>query len=345
MVIESHAHYTNAPSELDAYRGRQITYYNRPQHSGALEIRDEQIHSTIAKHIQHMQDNGVEAALFSPRGSGAGHDFGTEAISTQWIKVNNDLIKRVHRLYPQLVPMAQLPQSPGVRLEASADELRRRVLDEGFVGCIINPDVAGGAQPFTPPLSDSWWNPLWDAMVELDVPGMVHASSTRNPALHLNGSHYVNVDLAVAFDLCYSDLLDRYPTLKLIVPHGGGGLPFYYGRFHALHIAAGLKNFDERVRRVYYDTAVYDRAATEMLISRVGPENVLYASEPFGTAKSINPETGIPFDAVQDYVRSMPGVSDGERELILTGNARRLYNRAFFAQGAAASADATGATS
>ncbi|MFT4030072.1 MAG: amidohydrolase family protein [Protaetiibacter sp.] len=330
MVIESHAHYTNAPAALDAFRGRQITYYNRPETSGSLVIPDDDIRSTIAKHIRHMDDHSVAASLFSPRGSGAGHEFGTAETSRIWIGVNNDLIRRVHELFPRLIPVAQLPQSPGVGLQASAEELRRRVLDEGFVGCIINPDVAGGGQPFTPRLGDPWWNPLWDAMTELDVPGLIHASSTHNPAVHLNGSHYVNVDLAAAFELCYSDLFDRYPTLKLIVPHGGGGLPFYYGRFHALHISAGIDDFERRVRRIFYDTAVYDRAATEMLIDRVGPANVLYASEPFGTAKATDPSTGRPFDDVLDHVTSTPGLSPDEIGMILDGNARKLYVRAAF---------------
>lgn len=329
MVIESHAHYTNAPAELDAFRGRQITYVNRPSR-GKPVISDEQIHQTISKHIMQMDARGISHSLFSPRGSGAGHEFGTPEISAQWIGVNNDLIARVHRLYPRLVPVAQLPQSPGHPLDSSAAELRRRVTEEGFVGCVINPDVAGGGQPFTPPLSDAWWNPLWEAMVDLDVPGLLHASSTHDPALHLNGSHYLRVDIAAAWELCYSDLFDRYPTLKLIVPHGGGGLPFYYGRFKALHVAAGISDFDTRIRRLSYDTAIYDRAATHMLIDRVGPDSVLFASEPFGTAKAIDPATGTTFDDNLDDVRTAPGLSANELEKILTGNARRLYGRADF---------------
>jgi len=329
LAIESHAHYTNAPAELDAFRGRQITYFNRPS-SGKPKISDEQIHTTIAKHIRQMDERGITHSLFSPRGSGAGHEFGSPEISAQWIGVNNDLIGRVHSLYPRLIPVAQLPQSPGHPLHSSADELRRRVLEEGFVGCIINPDVAGGGQPFTPPLSSEWWNPLWETMVELDVPGLIHASSTHDPALHLNGSHYLRVDIAAAWELTYSDLFDRFPTLKLIVPHGGGGLPFYYGRFKALNVAAGVTDFDSRIRRLFYDTAIYDRAATHMLIDRVGPGNVLYASEPFGTAKAIDPDTGTTFDDNMADVRTAPGLSDAEIDQILRGNARALYQRAQF---------------
>lgn len=331
MVIESHAHYTNAPAELDAFRGRQITYYNRPV-AGRPIISDDQIHATIAKHIAQMDARGITHTLFSARGSGAGHEFGTPEISAQWIGVNNDLIARVHDLYPRLIPVAHLPQSPGAPLDASADELRRRVLEEGFVGCVINPDVSGGGQPFTPALSDPWWDPLWTAMVELDVPGLIHASSTHDPALHLNASHYLRVDLAAAWDLCFSDLFDRFPTLKLIVPHGGGGLPYYYGRFKALHISAGVTDFEARVRRLYYDSAVYDREATHMLIDRVGCANVLYAAEPFGTAKATNPDTGLPFDHNIDDVTTAPGLSAADLELIMAGNARRLYTRANFAE-------------
>ena len=60
-----------------------------------------------------------------------------------------------------------------------------------FVACNINPDISGGAQPFTPSVGSEWWYPLWEKMVELDVPGTIHASATLNPAFHVTSSHYI----------------------------------------------------------------------------------------------------------------------------------------------------------
>jgi predicted TIM-barrel fold metal-dependent hydrolase len=66
----------------------------------------------------------------------------------------------------------QLPQSPGVAPAGAVAELRRCVEELGFVGCNLNPDPSGGHWT-SPPLTDPTWYPLYEAMVELDVPAMV----------------------------------------------------------------------------------------------------------------------------------------------------------------------------
>ena len=51
-----------------------------------------------------------------------------------------------------------------------------------------------------PPLTDRWWYPLYEKMVELDVPAMVHVSSCCNPNFHATGSHYINGDTTPSCD-------------------------------------------------------------------------------------------------------------------------------------------------
>ena len=51
----------------------------------------------------------------------------------------------------------------------------------GFIGCNLNPDPSGGYFS-TPPLTDKWWYPFYEKMVELDVPAMIHVSGCCNPA-------------------------------------------------------------------------------------------------------------------------------------------------------------------
>ncbi len=63
---------------------------------------------------------------------------------------------------------------------------------------------------------------------------MIHASSTCDPARPLNGSHYLMIDILAGYELCASDIFDPYPTLKLIVPHGGGAAPYHWNRHRAL---------------------------------------------------------------------------------------------------------------
>lgn len=327
MIIDIHGHYTTAPAALNAYRGRQMALQNKPV-KGALSITDEQLAASLAGHLEQMGSRGIDALFLSPRASAMGHDVGDEVISKHWTEINNDLIARVADLYPgRFVPVAQLPQSPGVPPERAVRELRRCVEELGFVGCLINPDVSGGLQPFTPSLGDRWWYPLWEAMVELDVPGMIHASSTRNPALHLNGSHYIAQHYAAVVELCASTVFEDFPSLRLIVPHGGGGIPFHFNRNRALHVAESLPPFEEAVRNLYFDTAVYDADSLEMLVRKIGIDHLLFGSEMFGTAKTRDASTGRFFDDILGDIDSL-GLSAEDRTKLLSGNAIEVFPRA-----------------
>ena len=98
-----------------------------------------------------------------------GHHIGDESVSTEWSQICNDLIARVVSLYPKnFIGVCQLPQSPGVDPKNSAAELERCV-KMGFVGCNLNPDPSGGYFN-SPPMTDKSWFPLYEKMIELDVP-------------------------------------------------------------------------------------------------------------------------------------------------------------------------------
>ena len=48
-------------------------------------------------------------------------------------------------------------------------------------------------------------------MVELDVPAMVHVSSSCNPAFHFTGAHYINADTTAFMQLIQGDLFKDFP--------------------------------------------------------------------------------------------------------------------------------------
>ena len=87
--------------------------------------------------------------------------------------------------------------------------------------------------------------PFYEKMVELDVPAMIHVSGCCNPAMHTTGSYYLNADTMAFMQLILSDLFKDFPTLKLIIPHGGGAVPFHWGRFRGL----ALEQRPPRARR------------------------------------------------------------------------------------------------
>jgi 4-oxalmesaconate hydratase len=328
MIIDVHAHYTQAPPQLDAYRGKQLSNLTRPE-KGKISITDEQIEKSVQVNLKQMADKGIDRLVFSPRASGMGHDFGSELVSRYWTEVNNDLIGRVCKMFPdKFVPCCQLPQTPGVSPKNCIPELERCVKEMGFVACNVNPDVSGGVAPLTPSLGDEWWYPLWEKMVELDVPGMIHASSTLNPALHILGSHYTNQHHAAVVELCNSRVFDDFPRLKLIIPHGGGAVPYQFNRHRALHIRENRRPFEEMVKHIYFDMAIYDKDSMEMLIRKIGVDNVLFSTEMLGSAKAVDPLTGRFFDDTVGIFESIEWLSDEDRYRIFEGNARKLYSRA-----------------
>jgi 4-oxalmesaconate hydratase len=328
MIVDVHAHYTQSPPQLEAFRGWQVSMQNQPA-TRKLNISDEMIAASLQGNLRQMRDRGIDRVMFSPRAAGMGHDFGNERVSLYWTQANNDLIGRVAKLFPdQFSPVCQLPQSPGVSPANCIEELERCVKELGFVGCNINPDVSGGVMPFTPSLGDEWWYPLWEKMVALDVPGMIHASSTLNPAMHVNGAHYIAWDIAAVVELCNSRVFEDFPALKLVIPHGGGSIPFQFNRHRALHVLSGQKPFEEVVRNLYFDLAVYDKASMELVIRTMGADRVLFATEMFGTAQAIDPKTGKGFDDTVDMVRAIEWLSEADRALVFGGNAKRVYSKA-----------------
>src|SRR4051812_14521957 len=199
MIIDCHGHFTTVPKSFRDWRTRQVDAANDPANSpkaseGAI-LTDDQIREGIeGGQLKLQQERGSDLTLFSPIAGLMSHHLGNERTSLEWATVSNDNVKRVTELYPDnFAPVCQLPQSPGAPPANSVPELKRCVEELGFVGCNINPDPTGGywtGKPFT----DREWYPLFEALCELDVPGMVHVAASCNPNFHGTGAHYLNAD-------------------------------------------------------------------------------------------------------------------------------------------------------
>ena len=330
MIIDVHGHFTQVPAELDAYRGRQIMQLARPRGRGDAGISDDNLRDHLQPHVTQARERGIDKIIWGPRAAFMGHEFGPADISRYWTEINNDLIARTVDMYPDLFLAAlQLPQSPGVAPENCIPELERCVA-MGFVSCQINPDPSGGVAPLSPSLGDRSWYPLYEKLCEHDVVGLIHAANTLNPHLHMNGAHYVNTDVAAVVELTTSRVFKDFPSLKLVVPHAGGGIPFHWNRMRAIHTESRLEPFEDVVRNLYFDLSTYDAESIELTIRKMGADNVLYASEMWGSAKAVDPLTGRRFDDNLHMVTGIDWLTDEQRHKILEGNARKLYTRAKF---------------
>ncbi|HTI42146.1 MAG TPA: amidohydrolase family protein [Vicinamibacterales bacterium] len=327
MVIDAHGHYTTVPAGLRVFRALQISSMGKPVKS-AVNISDDEIRASLEKgQIRLLDERGIDVMLFSPMASAMGHHFGNALVSRYWTEVNNDLIHRVCRLYPaRFVGVCSLPQSAGVSPGECAQELERCVNEFGFVGCNLNPDPSGGYWT-GPPLGDEWWYPLYAKLQQLDVPAMIHASATCNPAFHTTGSHYLNTDATAFFQLMESRVLRDFPKLRIVMPHGGGNVPYQAARYRALCIMNKWEPFDDFIKRIYFDTTVYNQDAMELLIKVVGVDNIVFASEMLGGVNTTDPATGKSFDDNGRFIDAISWLTDQDRSKIFEGNARKAYPR------------------
>jgi 4-oxalmesaconate hydratase len=331
MIIDCHGHYTTAPKELQTYRDAQIAGLKDPAHlpaKGKLNISDDQIRESLENaQLKLQRERGTDVTIFSPRASAMGHHLGNATTSLHWSEHCNDLIYRVCSLYPgNFAPVCQLPQSPGVPPENSIGELERCVNELGFIGCNLNPDPSGGRWT-APPLTDRYWYPIYEKMVELDVPAMVHVSSSCNPNFHATGAHYINADTTAFMQFLTADLFKDFPALRFIIPHGGGAVPYHWGRYRGL--AQGLKRPllpDLMRNNIFFDTCVYHLPGIELLLKVVPLENILFGSEMVGAVPGIDPETGHYYDDTKRYIDALPLTGD-QRYQLFEGNARKVYPR------------------
>jgi 4-oxalmesaconate hydratase len=309
-----------------------------------LAIGDDELRESLeGAQLRLQRERGTDLTLFSPRAMAMSHHIGDARTSEDWSRVCNDLIHRVCTLYPRnFAPVCQLPQSPGVPPANCIPELERCVNELGFVACNLNPDPSGGHWK-DPPLTDRSWYPLYEKMVELDVPAMVHVSASCNPCFHAVGAHYINgdttafmqfltsslfEDLTAFMQFLTSSLFEDFPTLRFVIPHGGGAVPYHWGRYRGLAQDMKLPPLREHLlNNVFFDTCVYHQPGIDLMLKVIPVENILFASEMVGAVRGVDPETGFYFDDTKRYIEAAAGLSAEDRRMIFEGNARRVYPR------------------
>jgi 4-oxalmesaconate hydratase len=330
MIIDCHGHYTTAPGALRAFRDAQLARLADPGLPEPIppRISDDAIRESIeATQLKLLRERGGDLMIFSPRAAGMEHHVRDPATARVWARVSNDLVHRVVELYPDhFAGACQLPQRPRGTLDDSIKELRRCVEELGFVGCNLNPDPSGGHWT-SRPLTDEYWFPLYEEMVALDVPAMIHVSASCNPNFHALGAHYLNADTTAFMQLVQGDLFGRFPTLRFVIPHGGGAVPYHWGRYRGLADRLGRPPLSRHLmQNVFFDTCVYHQAGIDLLHRVIDVENILFASEMHGAVRGVDPETGYHWDDTKRYIDNLD-LPDDARAKVLELNARRVYPR------------------
>jgi len=329
MIIDCHGHYTTAPASHNKWREDQKLAFKNAQAAPPYpSISDDEIRETIEKNqLRLIRERGADMTVFSPRASAMAHHVGDEEVSKNWSQRCNDLIKRVVDLYPgYFVGVCQLPQSPNVPIANSIAELERCIIELGFIGCNLNPDPSGGHWT-APPLTDKHWYPFFEKMVELDVPAMIHVSGSCNANFHATGAHYINADTTAFMQFLEGDLFRDFPTLRFVIPHGGGAVPYHWGRYRGLADMLNRPPLHQHVmKNVFFDTCVYHQPGIDLLFKVINIDNILFGSEMVGAVRGIDPETDNYFDDTKRYIDAIQ-LSDADKRKVFELNARRVFPR------------------
>jgi len=145
--------------------------------------------------------------------------------------------------------------------------------------------------------------------------------------MHATGGYYIAADTIAFMQLLEGDLFSRFPALRFIIPHGGGAVPYHWGRYRGL--ADMLKKPDlgtHLMNNVFFDTCVYHQPGINLLADVIDNKNILFGSEMVGAVRGIDPTTGFYFDDTKRYVDNLD-IPDAERHAIFEGNARRVFPR------------------
>ena len=118
-----------------------------------------------------------------------------------------------------------------------------------------------------------------------------------------------------------TDILKRFPRLKLVFSHGGGTIGSVIDRFQAvwkefepMRRAVADRRRDEYVRRFYYDTVVFGADYLAYLVRKVGASQLIAGTD--GPVDFGQPRIGDLLEAA--------GVPAPDRERIAHANAEQL---------------------
>lgn len=329
MIIDAHAHF-NAPAELYAYQAALMS--SRGAHGrGDAGVSDSQLREYGERTLSVMDSVGTTMQLISPRPFSTGHSMSPSKTVAWWTDAVNDAIARQVNMFPdRLRGVAGLPQTLETGPEAWADSLEHSITQLGFVGCLLNPDPSEGTSR-VPTLGDPYWYPLYERLVALDVPALVHSAGCDN-GRESYSEHFISEESIAILSLLNSHTFERFPTLKIIISHGGGSVPYQIGRWRAARLHAKLRQgyvnqepFDDGLRRLWFDTVLHNPDSLELLLKTVGPERCVFGTEKPGSGSVPDPVTGRDLDDLKPVIESFQFLTADQREEVFEKNARELF--------------------
>lgn len=324
MIIDSHAHVVLPP---ESYKFMAELVASRANPYLMPKLTDDAVRAAAKVILDIMDKVGTDIQFLSPRPYMQMHSVKPAQVTALWTQHMNDLIFRTVQMFPKRFrAVAGLPQYRDESPANCLKELEFRVKEQGFIGCLLNPDPTEGDGAPPPGLGEEFWYPLYEKLCELDIPALIHSAGSCSPRESYT-LKFINEESIAIISLMNSKVFEKFPNLKLIVPHGGGAIPYHMGRFRAWTVRNGSEFFDDRLKRLHFDTTTYDKDALELLFKVVGPDRVLFATENPGTGSIGDPKTGRAYDDLKPVIEEIAFLSEQDRRNVFECNCVRLYSR------------------
>jgi aminocarboxymuconate-semialdehyde decarboxylase len=248
---------------------------------------------------------GPLSVAFSELPLEEGRDF-----ATAW----NEEMAAAQRRYPgrffgtAAIPLAET----GIALEVLEDAVGRL----GLIGANLPGSVGQD-----PRIDADRLEPFYARAAELGIPLFLHPTDAifaeilggYNEALHMTLGRVMEVS-AAAMRIIYSGLMERHPTLKLVLSHTGGALPYQSGRMDKNGHRAGLRDAPSTyMKRMYTDTVSPHAPGIRFAIDYYGIDHVMYGTD----YPCWDPKTCL------DLIAEIE-LSDGDRQKLFFENARQI---------------------
>jgi 4-oxalmesaconate hydratase len=355
MIIDAHAHLVTPLSVMGLRAALQVSGGQHSIEWLRAMLPQEDLDKSRERNVAIMDAVGTDMQFLSPRPYTLMHSHGRFEDVDTWVRLQNDLIHDNVLAYPKRFRgVAGLPQVNGLPVEVTFPELHRCIDELGFVGILLNPDPSEGKGD-SPHLGSPYWNPLWEKVAAMDVPVLVHSAGCCGRETY--DEHFATEESMAITKLAHTDIFERHPNIKIIIPHGGGGIPYQIGRwrshwlmtqaavkphigkyFKALESAAAagkehpqrpadLVTFDDVLRKFYFDTDVHDPGSMRLLFEKAGVERCLFGTERPGSGGGIDLQTGRPMDDLKYTIDNLPFLSDSDRRSIYQDNALKVFTR------------------
>lgn len=318
----------NCVMPMEAYFVKAQTLVDRGWGLGVALPSEESLRAAAEQTVEYMESTGADFRLVVPRAFHFAQNSRPAIAVHQWIAAYNDIVAGIVRQRPDcLAGIGALTQVAGESPESCFDELDRCARSLGFVGVVLNPDPGEG-DGRTPHLGDEYWFPLYERLQMLDMPALVIAGATQS-ARESYFSHQINESTIAALSLIeHPEVFRTFPTLKLIISHGGGSLPYQVGRWRIRRWRqTEMEPFETSLRRLYFDTVVHTSDSLRMLFDTCGADRCLFGTHRPGSGSGRDPESGRWGDDLRPLIDGLDSLTSEERWQIYEGNARLVFKR------------------